>query len=297
MAASGRGLLHSRCEVDRLPPSRARQRPGSTHDHRGTSGARISTGRGGSHVLSGHARAGSVDRYPTSGAPAAGHAAAECVHGTDHRVTLVERVAAILDRAGARYAVIGAAAMAVHGVARSTRDIDLLTLSADCIDGTRWERLSDSGVNVSVARGDADDPLAGVIRFDQAGQRPVDLVVGRYRWQQRLLERAEAAVSGGTLLPTALARDIVLLKLFASASRTSAATSRTFQPRAGSSGDGSSPRLRRVGGPCDSGATQADRARHATRKSSTRGSAKMSLLPMGRRRTMPSSVVLRLSAT
>ena len=134
-------------------------------------------------------------------------------------MTLVERVAVILDQAGARYAVIGAAAMAVHGVARSTRDIDLLTLSADYIDGTRWERLSESGVNVSVARGDTDDPLAGVVRFAESGERPVDLVVGRYRWQQRLLDRAEPAVSGGTRLPTALARDLVLLKLFAGGSQ------------------------------------------------------------------------------
>ena len=134
-------------------------------------------------------------------------------------MTLVERVAAILDGAGARYAVIGAAAMAVHGVARSTRDIDLLTLSAECMDGTRWAGLSDAGVNVSVARGDADDPLAGVIRFDRAGERPVDVVVGRYQWQQRLLERAEPAVSGDTRLPTALARDLVLLKLFAGGSQ------------------------------------------------------------------------------
>ena len=134
-------------------------------------------------------------------------------------MSLVARVAAILDQAGARYAVIGAAAMAVHGVARSTRDIDLLTLSAACIDGTRWERFSDSGVRVSIARGAAGDPLAGVIRFDQAGERPVDLVVGRHRWQQRLLDRAEPAVACGTRLPTALARDIVLLKLFAGGSQ------------------------------------------------------------------------------
>lgn len=134
-------------------------------------------------------------------------------------MSLVERVAAILDGAGARYAVIGAAAMAVHGVGRSTRDIDLLTLSAEWIDAARWARLSDAGVKVSVARGHADDPLAGVLRFDQAGERPVDLVVGRYRWQQRLLERAEPAVYGGARLPTALARDLVLLKLFAGGSQ------------------------------------------------------------------------------
>ncbi len=134
-------------------------------------------------------------------------------------MSLVERVAAILDQAGARYALIGAAAMAVHGVSRSTRDIDLLTLSAEWIDAARWARLSDAGVKVSVARGDADDPLAGVIRFSEAGERPVDLVVGRHRWQQRLLQRAEPAGAGGTRLPTALARDLVLLKLFAGGSQ------------------------------------------------------------------------------
>ena len=134
-------------------------------------------------------------------------------------MSLVERVAAILHRAGARYAVIGAAAMAVHGVGRSTRDIDLLTLSAEWIDAGRWTPLSDAGVEVSVARGDADDPIAGVLRFDQAGERPVNLVVGRYQWQERLLERAEPAGYGGTRLPTALARDLVLLKLFAGGSQ------------------------------------------------------------------------------
>lgn len=134
-------------------------------------------------------------------------------------MSLLERVAGVLDAAGARYAVIGAAAMAVHGVGRSTRDVDLLTLSAEWIDAARWIPLSDAGVSVSVVRGDADDPLAGVVRLDQAGERPVDLVVGRHRWQQRVLERAEPALAGGTTLPTARARDLVLLKLFAGGSQ------------------------------------------------------------------------------
>ena len=138
---------------------------------------------------------------------------------TADRVSLIERVTAILDQAAARYALIGAAAMAAHGVGRSTRDVDLLTLSTVWIDAARWVPLSDAGVNVSVSRGDADDPLAGVIRFHQEGERPVDLVVGRYRWQQRVLERAEPAVAGGTSLPTAQARDLVLLKLFAGGSQ------------------------------------------------------------------------------
>ena len=134
---------------------------------------------------------------------------------TAHRVSLLERVAAILDRAGARYALVGAAAMAVHGVGRSTRDVDLLTLTDAPLDAAWWTPLSDAGVRVSVSRGDADDPLAGVVRFYREGERPVDLVVGRHRWQRRILERAEPAVAAGASLPAVRARDLILLKLFA----------------------------------------------------------------------------------
>lgn len=109
--------------------------------------------------------------------------------------------------------------MAVHGVGRSTRDVDLLTLSTVGLDAAWWTSLSEAGVRVSVARGDADDPLAGVVRFEQDGERPVDLVVGRYRWQRRVLDRAEPAAVGATSLPTALERDLVLLKLYAGGSQ------------------------------------------------------------------------------
>ena len=138
---------------------------------------------------------------------------------TAHRVSLIARVASTLDRAGARYAVIGAAAMAARGVSRATRDVDLLTLSTVGLDEAWWRPLSETGVRVSVARGDADDPLAGVVRIEQDGERPVDLVVGRYRWQRRVLERSEPAAVGATSLPTAQERDLVLLKLYAGGSQ------------------------------------------------------------------------------
>ena len=131
------------------------------------------------------------------------------------RVSLLDRVAAVLDGAGARYAVIGASAMAAHGVARSTHDIDLLTLADACLDAELWTPLADAGVAVSVARGDAAEPLAGVVRFEDGGKRPVDLVVGRHRWQIRVFERAEPAVIHGSRVPTVQARDLVALKLYA----------------------------------------------------------------------------------
>ena len=138
---------------------------------------------------------------------------------TAHRLSLIGRVASTLDRDGARYAVIGAAAMAAHGVGRSTRAVDLLTLSTVGLDEAWRTPLSEAGVRVSVARGDADDPLAGVVRFEQDGERPVDLVVGRYQWQRRVLERAQPAAVGATSLPTAQERDLVLLKLYAGGSQ------------------------------------------------------------------------------
>ena len=130
-------------------------------------------------------------------------------------MSLLDRVAAVLDRARARYAVIGASAMAAHGVARSTHDIDVLTVADGCLDAGLWAPLADAGVAVSVARGDTADPLAGVVRFEDGGNRPVDLVVGRHRWQVRVLQRAEPAVIHGSRVPTVQARDLVALKLFA----------------------------------------------------------------------------------
>lgn len=130
-------------------------------------------------------------------------------------MNLLGRVAAILDEAGARYAVVGAAALAARGVARSTRDVDLLALADTCLDAARWAPLAEAGIDVTIARGGAEDPLSGVVRFTAPGERPVDLVVGRHRWQARVLERAGPVAMPGARLPTAQARDLVLLKLFA----------------------------------------------------------------------------------
>ena len=67
-------------------------------------------------------------------------------------MTLLHYVAATLARAGVRHAVIGAAAMAIRGVGRSTHDIDLLTLSRACLDASWW--TTPVGVDVAVRRGD-----------------------------------------------------------------------------------------------------------------------------------------------
>jgi hypothetical protein len=57
-------------------------------------------------------------------------------------VTLLERVAAVLSEHGLRHALIGAAALAVHGVSRSTLDQDLLVHDRRVLDPDVWAGLS-----------------------------------------------------------------------------------------------------------------------------------------------------------
>jgi hypothetical protein len=102
----------------------------------------------------------------------------------------------------------------VHGVSRSTRDLDLFTLSRECLDPITWASLEADGVTVRVRLGDADDPLAGVIRFTASDEGPVDLVVGKSVWQASIPERARRARVDNVELPVARASDIVLLKLY-----------------------------------------------------------------------------------
>jgi len=105
--------------------------------------------------------------------------------------------------------------MAAHGVSRSTLDIDLLVTDASCLDGAVWEALAREGVPLTVRRGDAEDPLAGVVRLGGAPEASVDLVVGRFPWQAHVVERAVESSLEGVRVPVARAADLILLKLYA----------------------------------------------------------------------------------
>jgi hypothetical protein len=137
------------------------------------------------------------------------------MHARGDRLSLLARVVAVLERAGVPHALIGAAALAAHGVSRSTVDLDLLVAQTACLDPRLWAGLQGEGVAVEVRRGDADDPLAGVVRFSAANDRPVDLVIGRAAWQRAALARAKTGWAAGATLPILRAADLILLKLFA----------------------------------------------------------------------------------
>ncbi len=122
-------------------------------------------------------------------------------------------MATLLRERGVAFAVIGAAAIAVHGISRATRDLDLLVMSLDCLSPSTWAALD--GVQIDIRRGDADDPLAGMVRVASAVEAPIDVVVGRAGWQRAAIERAPVRTVEGLAVPVVTAADLILLKLYA----------------------------------------------------------------------------------
>jgi hypothetical protein len=127
-------------------------------------------------------------------------------------MTLFDRVVALLRKNGIAHALIGAAALAARGIARSTFDIDVLTVDRRVLEAALWDDLRARPITIEIRSGDADDPLGGVVRIDAEGERPVDIVLGKHAWHARAIERADQLPDGP---PIVAARDLVLLKLYA----------------------------------------------------------------------------------
>ncbi len=126
-------------------------------------------------------------------------------------MSLLSRVSETLTAAGVRHAIIGAMALATHGVNRATVDTDLLVVDSSSLLPELWSGLSNQGVDVDIRRGDLIDPLAGVVRISAEGEDPLDVVVGKFVWQRTILERAESRGD----VPVVRAADLILLKLYA----------------------------------------------------------------------------------
>ena len=132
---------------------------------------------------------------------------------------LLGRVLDLLQSANVPHALIGAGAMAVHAVSRATLDLDLLVADRSLLDPQRWGELSSGNVFVEVRRGDSEDPLAGVVRIRETGERSVDVIVGRDAWQDGIIRRAERLTVGELVIPVVRRADLILLKLFAGGSQ------------------------------------------------------------------------------
>jgi hypothetical protein len=128
-------------------------------------------------------------------------------------VTLLADVVEHLDARSIPAALIGAAALAVHGVARATEDLDLLAVDTAVLDEGLWRELQDAD-ELAVRRGDFEDPLAGLIRL-RRGDELVEVVVGKGAWMRAILDRRSWLTLRAERIPVVDAADLLLLKLYA----------------------------------------------------------------------------------
>ena len=133
-------------------------------------------------------------------------------------MTGIADVLRVLDAMGARYALIGAHAMAARGYPRFTVDIDILTADARVLDRPTWAELEGTGAVVERRRGDPDDPLGGVVRIQQVDVPDVDIVLGKWKWEANVIDRAEPMALGDVSVPVPRLADLILLKLAAGGS-------------------------------------------------------------------------------
>ncbi|MBA2303393.1 MAG: hypothetical protein H0W08_12245 [Acidobacteria bacterium] len=127
---------------------------------------------------------------------------------------LLLRVHEALAAADIPHALIGAAALAVHGVSRSTFDQDLLVTDTGVLDLRIWDSLA-ATAGIDIRRGDYHDPLAGVVRVTADSERDVDVIVGRDDWQREIVQEALTHDLRAGAIPVASPAGLVLLKLYA----------------------------------------------------------------------------------
>lgn len=136
------------------------------------------------------------------------------------RSSALAEVVARVRATGADVVLIGAVALAGHGVARSTGDIDLLCADARGLEEAAWRRPG--ALRVDLRRGDVDDPLDAVLRARIGRGRPVDVVFLTRRWAVDLVARARSrpkVLLQGVALAVPDAADLLLLKLYAGGPR------------------------------------------------------------------------------
>lgn len=137
--------------------------------------------------------------------------------GSSNSPRLLDEVGRILDEYGARWAAIGALAVAYHGPIRASYDADaLISLKGSRIDLDRLAgQLRRSGWKVDVREGEPGDPLGFVVRIaDKAGNQ-VDLIGGIRKLDPDFFGRATRTAVDGMKLRFASAEDLIALKLFA----------------------------------------------------------------------------------
>ena len=119
--------------------------------------------------------------------------------------------------AGAKiaYAVVGALAASIHGAVRASMDADLV-LSIEMPEAAKLElAFKAAGFTTVLTRGDADDPIPGMLRSsDRYGNR-VDLLIGIRGMQAQAFFRLVEVPFQGKMLTFIGREDFIAMKAFA----------------------------------------------------------------------------------
>lgn len=130
-------------------------------------------------------------------------------------------VSAILTECNIRCMVIGAAALAVHGYARQSVDLDL-AIHTNPFEGLRLacQKLSQAGYAAELVTPDGEDPLGGVINVTGADFDPVQIINFNnplnphavHKLVGEILAEVKAGSAGLAVIPL---EALIVLKLYA----------------------------------------------------------------------------------
>jgi len=93
-------------------------------------------------------------------------------------------------------------------------DVDFFVVASIVLKKEFWISFGES-VQVDCRPGDFDDSLRGLVRMRDEQGEVVDVVVGKWKWQEGVIQRSEPANMWGRSVPVVRAADLILLKLYA----------------------------------------------------------------------------------
>lgn len=124
----------------------------------------------------------------------------------------VRRALAALNRAEVPYCVIGATALAVRGLPRMTRDLDVAVLLDDA--PAAWDALRGAGLEASTPTGSREEPESMVVFVDGKSGVEVDLLAAAGDPEATAIDQAGVVKVFGTSAPVATLEHLLLLYLY-----------------------------------------------------------------------------------
>jgi hypothetical protein len=129
---------------------------------------------------------------------------------------LLRALAAVLHQRGHRWYVFGAQALAVHGRARHTDDVDVTVECPPTEARVLWSALEDAGFRMRVAEPERFLARTHVLPLTwEPGPMDLDLILAGSGLEQLFLSRANMHDLGGVTVPVLTAEDLVIAKVLA----------------------------------------------------------------------------------